>query len=203
MAFIPLPGGVKLEVKFLKNGQLVVNIYHFRVTGAITTIDLTAIAELVKNAWNDNIKTVTVDDMTLESLIATDVSMDEGIQITYTTGLPLAGLSTADDLPSNVAVVISNKTEYTGRSNRGRTYMCGMPATTIIGNTVGSGLQTAYAAYHAQIADDALALGYDFGVASYQEDNAPRVTGAFQTYTAFTVDNITDSQRRRLPGRGA
>lgn len=203
MAFIPFIGGVKVEMKFLKNGQLVVNVYHFHTDDPITTVNLTALATVLKNSWAANIRGATGTSMQLEEIIATDMSSPTGHQVTYVTGLPLIGTASGDDLPSNVAVVISNKSTLIGRSQRGRTYMTGMVASAITGNTVGSGLQALYVAYHMDILIDTEPEGFEFGVASYQQDNAPRLFAAFTGFSSFQVENITDSQRRRLPGRGA
>lgn len=203
MAFIPLIGGVKVEVKFLKNGQLVVNVYHFLSANALTTINLSALAAVIKTAWNDNLKTSMTNNISLEEIILTDAENETGLQLTYTSGLPLAGTGGVEDLPSNVAVVISNRSGLTGRSQRGRTYIAGMVPSTVTGNTVGSGLQTAMVAYHTDIMVEADLLDFSFGVASYISAGAPRSEAQFTVFNAFQVENITDSQRRRLPGRGA
>lgn len=81
--------------------------------------------------------------------------------------------------------------------------MAGMTAASITGNTVGSGLQTAYLAYHNEIALEVATLEMNFGVASYVSNGVPREEAAFRLYSGFVVENIVDTQRRRLPGAGA
>lgn len=202
MAFIPLPLGVKVEVKFLKNGQLVVNIYHFTSLNPVGTLDLTGLAGIIKAAFNDNLKTSTTNNMTLDEIVLTTLDAEVGTQVVYTTGLPLAGTGGVEDLPSNVAVVISNRSYLTGRSQRGRTYMAGVVPSLITGNTVGATYQAALIAYHLDIAENALSADFTMGVASYIANGAPRTEAQFTPYQFFSVENITDSQRRRLPGRG-
>jgi hypothetical protein len=47
-------------------------------------------------------------------------------------------------------------------------------------------------------------LGYVWVIVSYITDNAPRVGGPvyFEVNDILIVDDVIDSQRRRLPGRG-
>jgi len=202
MAFITLPGGVKVEVKFTVNGQVVVNIYHFTTSDPITTVNLSLLCEAIKSAWQANLRAACSDQTSLVELIATDVSEEDGIQVSYTTGLPDAGDDPVDTLPNNVAIVISNKSVFTGRSRRGRTYVAGFSRGFVDDNTPSPTLISALLAYQADVKLNAAAEGFDVGVASYVNDGAPRTTALFTTYTAFTVDAVTDSQRRRLPGRG-
>lgn len=203
MAFIPLFNGVKVEVKFTLAGQLVVNVYHFESVDPIVTANLTALAALIKAAWIAEQQGAMSSLLSLNEIVCTDVSEEEGLQVIYTAGLPEVGESASPGLPNNVALVVKNFTDQIGRSRRGRTYIAGITETDVNANIPSNVFAAACVAYHTAIAEDALAAGFIFGVASYQHNNAPRVTAEFTPFTGFSVDMVTDSQRRRLPGRGA
>jgi len=135
-------------------------------------------------------------------IIATDISEEDGIQVSYTTGLPLTGSDAVDTLPNNCALVISNRSVFTGRSRRGRTYIAGFSRGFVDDNVPSGALVAAALAYHAEISDNAGEEAFNFGVASYVNDGVARDEALFTGYSSFTADLIMDSQRRRLPGRG-
>lgn len=202
MAFIPLPGGMKAEVKFSLAGELMVNVYHFKSSVPIGSANLSAIAQLIYEAWVTNLQPLQGTAVSLQEIVVTDVSEEDGIQVTWVDSLPDDGTATGDLLPFNVAVVISNRTGFTGRSRRGRTYIGGFTEPNVAGSTPVTAILTGLLAYHIEIADVALSNDAEFGVASYVADGTPRTEALFTAYDTFGVDGVTDSQRRRLPGRG-
>lgn len=202
MAFVPLPLGMKAEVKFSLAGELMVNVYHFQSLEPISTFNMTAIASILKTAWANNVQDLQGAGVTLQEIVVTDVSEEDGLQVTFVDGLPAAGEALGDLLPFNVAVVISNKTGFTGRSRRGRTYVGGFTENFVAGSTPDTDILVNLLAYHIEIADNVLGVEAEMGVASYISDGVPRTEALFTPYSVFTVDGVTDSQRRRLPERG-
>lgn len=202
MAFIPLPNGLKVELKFTLAGQLMVNVFHVTSTQAIISANLSAIAAAFYTAWDANMRPLQGVATGLQEIVVTDVSQDDGIQVVYTTGLPAAGTATGDLLPFNVAMVSSNKSLNTGRSRRGRTYWGGFTEPNFAGSTPVTAVLTGILAFNNDLVSELGGIGATWGVASYVSAGVPRVTALFTPFTAFTVDGVTDSQRRRLPGRG-
>lgn len=202
MAFIPLPNGLKVELKFNLAGQLMVNIFHVTTTEPIIEANLSAIAEVFVAAWAGNMSALQGAAVSLQEVVVTDVSEDEGIQVVYTDALPEVGTAAGDLLPFNVAVVSSNKSIYSGRSRRGRTYWGGFTEPNVGGSTPVSAILLGILGFNTELVTELDAINAVWGVASYQADGAPRTTALFTPFTAFSVDGVTDSQRRRLPGRG-
>lgn len=202
MAFVPLPLGFKAEVKFSLAGELMVNVYHFKSTVPVTTVNMTIIAEIIRDAWVAQVQDLQGAAVSLQEIVMTDISVEDGAQVIFVDDLPQAGQALGELLPFNVAVVISNKSGFTGRSRNGRTYIGGFTENFVAGSTPAIEILTNLLAYHITIADSAGAADASFGVASYISDGEPRTEAVFTPYDVFTVDGVTDSQRRRLPGRG-
>lgn len=202
MAFIPLPNGIKVELKFTMGGELMVNVFHVTSVNPLITANLTDVCIAILSAWNDNMKPLQGAGVSLQEIVATDVSEEDGEQLVYVTGLPTAGTATGDLLPANVAVVSSNKSVYTGRSRRGRTYWGGFTEPNMAGSVPVTAVLTGILGFNNDFVTALDGADLVWGVASYVSEGTPRVTALFTPFTAFTVDQVSDSQRRRLPGRG-
>lgn len=105
-------------------------------------------------------------------------------------------------LPFNVTVCVSLRTQLTGRAGRGRLYHCGIPYSAVTGNRVTTlyvnNLVNAYVTLQATL----LSLGVQWCVGSLISGGQPRAQVLLTPISAFRADNVLDSQRRRLPGRG-
>lgn len=202
MAFIPLPFGLKAEMKYTIQGEVMVNIYHFRSEVAILAVNMNALAEILRDAWIGNIQALQGADVSLQEIVVTDVSEEDGLQITFADALPDAGTATGELLPFNVAIVVTNRTDFIGRSRRGRTYYGGFTEPNVSGSTPVTAVLTGLLTFHTAVGLSVQGIDMTFGVASYYTNNAPRAEALFTPYTQFTADAVTDSQRRRLPGRG-
>lgn len=204
MPFIPVPNTVQVEVIFEMQDQVVENtLYYANDTPSIE--NATALLEAVNTAIQDQLIPLLSSAITLVRLVATLISAIDGFVVTNTTGLPVDGGGSADALPSNVALCISKRTALRGRSARGRNYIAGIPLDARESQDV---LTSAFTTAVVSAFETILGAGADDGwvpvVVSRFHDNAPRVTGVTNPITSvIVVDNIMDSQRRRLPGRGA
>jgi len=103
-----------------------------------------------------------------------------------------------------VAVCASHYTGRTGRSRRGRTYIPGIGSTIVLaGDIVAASSRAALLLSYANLR---LALnGYGLAqvVASFHTAGAPRAVGLGTAVSTTVIDQFSDSQRRRLAGRGA
>lgn len=202
MAFIPLPQGIRVAMEFNLNGQLVVNIYHVTFNGPILTVNLEALNQIFLNWWTTNQRQNFVAAIQLQRIVSTDISIPNGLQAVTPVSPGVPGTVVGASAPNNVAVVLSQRTGFSGRSFRGRSYYAGVSAAEISDNFV----STPYAA--ALIADgislDNLLNNADFTwvVASFRANGVPRVTGVATPVNSFNVDLRVDTQRRRLPGTG-
>lgn len=83
----------------------------------------------------------------------------------YSTGYPLAGAVGSDELPHQVACVVTHKTQYAGRSYRGRHYL---PAITEFSQAAGGFDSTLVNALQQYYDDLVAALGLGGSNADYQ-----------------------------------
>lgn len=116
---------------------------------------------------------------------------------TYYPTQPQPGTSTGDPVPNNVAAVISWKSGARGRQYQGRTFMGGLSESIVTMDTLQSALLTALNVLANNIGTFTNSGGtpMSFVIASVRYLLLTTVLRSF-------MDNIADSQRRRLQGRG-
>jgi hypothetical protein len=181
----------------MPSGQRWVNVHHVRkvAVGAWAPADVTAVQAIMVRLYkgaamgggqdymaNCN-NTLTLDDVTYTPLDGTSPS-------TVVT-VALAGASAAVSCPSEVAFVLTLRTGYRGRANRGRVYLPAPITTAIV--APGVLLATSVTSTVAQaVGMQALlvAAGYEHVVASYKYANQHFITG-------YSMDNKADVQRGR------
>jgi len=108
------------------------------------------------------------------------------------------GLTTGPFVPGSNTVTLSERANLAGRAYRGRIYWPGLATAQVNGDdTVSSGLISAFATIALQWLA-AFAVNGPNGtlVIFHRNDNL------FSTVRSVVLENILDSQRRRLPGRG-
>lgn len=204
MAFIPVPNGIKVCMRFSKASQQVCNIFYVTTTSTVDAAFLNTLGATIKTWWNSYMKAGTTTDMSLEAIELTDVSAPGAIGIEYTTGLPIAGVDSSAPMPNNVALAVKLSTGFTGRSARGRQYLAGLGLGSLAADNqqVAPAAKTALlAAYNALLPALATAA-VDLVIASFVSGGVPRTTAVTNPVLSFFINNVLDSQRRRLPERG-
>lgn len=199
MAFIPTPNGVKVEFKFNKNGALVVNVVWFYVSFEVTIGDLQGLTTELIDWWNDSVKTLTTPSMSLFEVVATDMSVENGIQWVDGLVTPIAGTAGGADLPSNIAAVVTHLTDKSGRSFRGRTYIAGMSDANVSGNTFATTYVTNLLTAFASLKTRTDTLQFNHSVCSFYSNNVARSAGLLTVVSDYRMDNVVDTQRRRIP----
>jgi hypothetical protein len=201
MPFVPVVNAVEVTVKYLYRQQICENVLGFLDNdGLPTTDDLINLLSLLQGWLNDEYMPFLSDDvvgLALHARSLTTVSSPVADSAFTTTG----GIAVPGD-PNNVTLAVSFRTGIPGRSFRGRSYIIGVPSDQIAENTVSptflSNMLTAYAAL-----PPILGTMWSHAVLSRFTGGAPRVSGVASPVTSYLfTDNIVDSQRRRLPGRG-
>lgn len=201
--FIPAENTIRARLVFSQPGGLAMNVLHYQGDGPVTEVGLNALGQHLVEWWIAEGAAMSVNGVSLEYIELTDVSVEDGIQITYTTDLPVPGGANVPVLPGNVTLAIKELSALGGRSNRGRIFMVGIISTGIAGDTISAGYQSdIQAAYEelfgATFSDD----GFHLAVVSYCHNGDWRTTATVNQVVSMTVDRTTDSQRRRLSGRG-
>lgn len=206
MAFVPTPNCVQLEMVMLWNSQVVQNVFHYVKSAPWDVDSMEELGDGFVGAIAAGFDTLVSDTLSVTSLRITDLSAQNAPSIEYGTGLPIAGEAVSPSLPNSVTCVVSKRTQLRGRSFRGRIYHCGLVESQVTGNVLGTGVAAALVAFYSSlnpinlptITDEAIMV-----VLSRFSEGSPRATGLATPVNSFTCDGIIDSQRRRLPGRGA
>lgn len=197
MAFIPIPAAARLTAEFLAHNQLrQINLGFVKTNGsAFTLVDLHNLVDAVQPLIHQLLLPYMGTNIALTKLRARDLSTQFGQEYEATVSPPDPGTQIGA-LPGNVTIALSERTDKIGRRNRGRHYMPG-----IVGGDVNSDdtctapFVVAMVNWLANLIFGNLPAGIRFAVISLVDAKAKEVvTGV--------VDNVLDSQRRRLPGRG-
>lgn len=203
MPFIPVPNVVKLEAIFNFNGQICENVHHYEKDVAWDVASMQNLASEYIQAWTTFLRPTMTNEVSLSNIKVTDLTTQFSNGIEYSTGLPLAGSSVAPASPNNVTLSVTWVTAFRGRSFRGRTYHIGLKESEVGQNEVTVSYAGIMAAFYGALFTSVPSTGETMVVVSYREGNAPRAEGLATPIIGISINRTVDSQRRRLPGRGA
>jgi|SRR5688572_12924668 len=206
MPFIPTPNGIQVEMRYSYLGERCENVFWTNWTGGSppAAADLSTIGELFWEWWDAQIKPIQSANATLREIYVTDQSAADGAAATFTAGLPADGGNVLEPLPGNVSLCISLRTAKRGRSFRGRSYIIGLTENQVAGNALTAPSAAAWLAAYDVLVSSLAASSNQLCVCSKFSLGLPRAAGILTPVTdAVIVDNVVDSQRRRLPGRGS
>lgn len=201
--FVPGMNIVKVDLEFTLNGQTVYNTLFFDHVGGVTAEILRDFGSYLVTWWGTNVAPLLSTNVVLSRIRMTDLTTANGIQIKYTTGLPVGGTVNVDGMPGNVAVALNFTTEHRGKSYSARNYVPGIPVTKVtnglINTLTGTGLQTAYDILKVLTGD---ASGFTWVVASKIALKALRSALEVTPITDVNVKPDVASSKRRLIGHG-
>lgn len=205
MEYIPVPNVAQVELVYNWKGQVCQTVLHYTTGATYTQALLNTLALEVITVWKAQMPVVMPTDLSLIQVRAIDLSSQSGPVVNQATGLPAAGTMAGTSLPNNCACVFTKRTALRGRSFRGRIYHPGLTTGQVTGNALTVGALGGILLKYNNFLDitDQLANHHLLGVISRYENKLPRDTGIFTQVLNFTSDGVVDSQRRRLPGRGA
>jgi hypothetical protein len=204
MAFIPVVNCVMAELRFTLDGQKVENTLYFQRASAWTAPLGVLLGDHLYTWWVDNMAASLTDSLTLDSVHVTDLTAVDGFAVDFVPDVAETGVVGATSVPNNCAICISFRTEARGRTGRGRNYIMGMPQTHVTLNTLDTADGIAFVAAYNALPTVAGASAATWVVVSRFLDSLPRDVGITRSITTVILLDLTiDSQRRRLPGRGA
>lgn len=205
MPFIPAPNLVMVEVRALLDGQHIENRFNIDVLTAVTPTLVDNVANIVNNwtqaTYFDHIPSA----VELTEVVATDMSVADGTQVTIAPTGAFVGALTSDPMPNEVTFCISLRSGSRGRSARGRAYVLAITRDAVTGNQLLAARADQHKADFQQLVTDITTAGWQLVVASYISGGAPRPGGPvyFPITTALYTDLTVDSMRKRKPGVGA
>lgn len=203
MAFVPALNTAMVEIRMGLDGQRVENTVYAQNVAAWDQTSLTSLGNAIISWWTDTAAPLYTNSTSLTEVFLTDLTSATSTAVSVIPDTATAGGLGLEPLPNNCAIAISFRTASRGRSARGRNYIGGLPADNVSNNrVVGSYLDdwiSAYTVLQIAIGDE----GATMVVVSRRHNKANRVNAVMFPITTFLfVDNVVDSQRRRLPGRG-
>ena len=180
-----------------QQGVPVVNVFHFDAGHSITPTDLNNV-NIAMDAWiTANFAPLVSSTVTFDQLIATDISVANGAQdilVPTTATGGAAGTPTA----ANAALVVSQRTGFTGRSFRGRTYIGGLTQTVqVTSHEVTTTYAAAVITAWQNLITNLTLAGYVLSVLSKVALGVSRAAGILSEVITVIVNTTIDSQRRR------
>lgn len=203
MAYVPALNTVQAELIYNWDLQICENVLHFEAAGAISQPNMTDLGAFLVNYWDTELKASMPTNLSLTKVRLTDLTLQTGPVIEYTTGLPILGTNASPSLPNNCALVLTKRTAFRGRSFRGRVYLPGLTEAFTTGNTVDPTFVTnRLADFNGLINFTAGTETWTMVVVSRISNGVERSTATLTPVLNFSSDGIVDSQRSRLPRRG-
>lgn len=165
----------------------------------VTSAKLTAAANAVHAALFLDWRVFASTDVQVTGVEAIDWTVPGGMSKQTTGTMPFTGNNVGDAVSNNVCLVTSHRSNYTGRSNRGRTYLGGISEGAVTGNIVLAAVIDAMMDFW-----DYLDVTLDTEtmrqvIYSLYSNGAPRVTPVPRIITSRQINSRVDTQRRRLP----
>ena len=209
MAQVWNPAALQITAEGSISGQQYINRIYVRKQGAIPVWTLEEIDEAVDKMevfLTTDLAPLLSGNLTFTEIRARVMAPDLALQ--RIAAVSIQGASVEPPMPNNVSACVTLSSGFAGRGGRGRFYVGAIPRTAVSNSTfdtefvsdIGVAFTTGLLARFSETGT----VPMDVVIYSQQVDGADRPTALLTTVlTAGMRDNVVDSQRRRLPGRGA
>lgn len=205
MPFIPVPGGIQVNINQRQKGEEAQNTLYFTIDEPITIPYCQAFADAMLPFWIAGAIPLQSNDTFLFSVEVFSLETAEGPYGLAAPSSPTPGEVADPSPPNNVTISCAFKSGLRGRSHRGRNYWVGSPDTQVVDNFYDVDyLASVLAFYGSMMGPEAIYTDARWSICSRFHDNEPRAEGLLIPVTAVEfVDNVVDSQRNRLPGHNS
>lgn len=197
MAFVPIPGCIEARVHGQNvTGQDIIHVLHFKGAGTHpTNAEVIAAAQFYVTTVFPLLRPALTTRYTLLDVTARDISIAAGYEFTQFVTTNNTGTDGSDPYAASAALSQSWRTTHAGRKERGRTYWGPFTEGGITGDRIQSGILNVLIQVGVALISQSPSVGLTFGIKSLADT-------AFKEVTAYVLETIIDSQRRRLTGRG-
>jgi hypothetical protein len=187
-----------VEMNFLQNAIPVVNVYHVKVGHTPTVDDLSDVTDAFAGWWEEKLRLYLNVSLVLQNITTTSLDEEDGIQLIFSDFTNPQGAVTSDAAAANAAYVISWRSSRIGRSYRGRTYLGGLNANSLLSaQLVTTGFQDLIVESAQDLLDRLEAISAVLVIVSRIAAGIVRVVAAVTEIVSFVCDQKIDSQRRR------
>jgi len=197
------PNVAKVIMTFTSDTRLFQNIFHVSALAPWTELQLTQLATDFISWWNGLYKARMSSEVSLTLVQTRKLDPLDPLGIDFPVIPPVPGAAANTSVPSNTTLTMSWRTGLAGRRFRGRTYVPAVTANDVtvddratsplVNNLLAAGVQMITAI----LSHGALTVFHAPG-----DVPAPAFDNTFTDIATCVVENILDSQRHRLPGRG-
>jgi hypothetical protein len=206
MAAVPVPNVCKAELFFTLHGQRIENVLSFQSLGTWGDAEMVELGNFLLDWWPATVGLNVSTELQLRYVHLTDLRSPIGPAVDVVPTTTITGSVSNQSLPANNALCVSHRSAFRGRSSRGRTYVPGITEDSTANSVVDSARGEAIRASFDTLRTDAAVVGpgWGFVVVSLRTAGVDRAEGfPFLVQSSILVDLVVDSQRRRLPRRGA
>jgi hypothetical protein len=213
MPFVPVQDVAEVVLRHVLHGQNVINVLHFKRNAGWTGEALLAFLAQVAEAWKNNILGGYSNELSFVSAAARLLTTASSPVAEFDVIPDAAGGAAVSSENANVALCIGLKTGLAGRSFRGRCYMAGVASNQVTNSLVDEPHLSNRVSDMNNFKTAINNIGVAWGVVSkysgytqtapkFKKVPTPRAQGIFTPIVSLSADRLTDSMRRRLPGRG-
>lgn len=202
--YVPVENVMQANLRFTVDGQQCENVLNFEYPRGEFSTSASQVGNRIETVLWAQLRDFIAVGCEFREVYFVDLSTQDGPVQTYDITLNPLGAVNTEAVPNNVTFCVTHRTQSRGRSFRGRSYVVGLAEGNVLNSRLGpiavAGIVAAFEDLRAAVQGDGLPMV----VVSRVANGVPRTTGVATPITeCVSVDNVVDSQRRRLPGRGS
>lgn len=190
------PAICRVSMLFSRDTRTFVNTFHVYRSTAWSISAMTALATIFSDWWTNNYRQFVWTGVALTQIQVRNYNPALPLAYDYTPAAPVPGLVNTPPDPASATLSTSWRTGLAGRKFRGRFYTVGMvEAHSQDNDTVTSAYVIAAGAAASALIANVVAGGLSLMIFH-------RIDNTFTQVVSTIVENLVDSQRKRLAGRG-
>lgn len=198
MVFVPALNVAEVAMRYTINNRPIVNVLYFRKSTALTLADLTTLATLVRDWWQNTMRANFSIDIRLGVVSVRDLTVQNGLIYDLVIASPIGGTRAGNPASNQVAIVTSNRTGLAGRSYRGRNFWASIVENDVTTEFLETTLCTNVGNAMVALRTSVVAAGFDWVVVSRVLNGVARVTALISDIISVIVNTRVDTQRRRV-----
>jgi hypothetical protein len=202
MAFQPVPGVVQVQMTFTKpsTGQFAgMNVLNFRRSDYLqpTAADMNTLLDNLLDWHYGWYRPIHSAGVSLTRIQARGLDHSESFFVDR--NVSVAGVQVGEGLSSKMTFCVSFRSIFSGRSTRGRVYMCGLVESQVAGDVVTTAYGNAAREAWEYMPGELTGALNEHVIVSRYTGGVKRVSGVAFPVAAYTItDYVIDTQRDRV-----